>query len=325
VKKLLLLLACGASASASACGKFEDPAIVIDLRPLAMTADPPEQLIPYDPQHPPDPATIQLAPVEICALIADPGAQRQLDFTMTACPPENNDRCDPTKPSVLVGGGTIDDPEDAATPQPACARLDPSADLFAVVRQAAIDDPLQGFSSIDIMVEMRVNPSGATASEAVYGSKGVRFGAEVPAGRTPNHNPTLTEIDWLKQDATTGPLVLGRCHDQASPLEVAPGEELHLAPVEPPGVRETYVVPTFDGGSQQITENLSYAWLAGDGKWKKASTGGPRDPFGNDPPLDTSWTAPTDVGAGLDVPIYVVQRDERLGEAWFESCVHVRP
>lgn len=308
------------------CGKFEDPAIVIDLRPLAMTAEPPEQLIPYDPQHPPDPTTIHLAPFEICALVADPGAQRTLEFTMTACPPQNNDRCDPAKPSVLVGGGTLDDPEDAATPQPACARLDPSAALFAVVKQAAIDDPLQGFSSIDIMVAMRVNPPGGTDSDAVYAAKGVRFGAQVPANRTPNQNPTLTEIDWLRSDGSTGPLVLGRCHDQASPLEVAAGEELALTPVEPAGARETYVVPTFDGGSQQITENLTYAWLAGDGKWKRSTTGGPRDAFGNDPPLDTAWTAPTeDVGGGLDVPIYVVQRDERLGEAWYESCVHVHP
>lgn len=312
---------------AAGCGKFEDPAIVIDLRPLAMTANPVEQLIPYDPQHPPDPSTIQLAPVTICALVADPGATRQLEYTMTACPESNDDRCPTDEPSFVIGGGTFDDPEDADAPQIPCAQLDPGPSLFAVIHQAVVDDPLKGFDSIDIQVVMSVNAPGATPDQQVWASKAVRFGAQVPADRTPNHNPSVDEIDWLRADTTTGPLTLGRCHDQAAPLEVAAGEQIHLAPVETPGARETYAVPTFDGGEQHITENLSYDWYAGAGKWDSAHTAGPRDPFGNDPPLDTSWTAPAadEIGGGLDVPIYIVQRDERLGEAWYESCVHVHP
>jgi hypothetical protein len=34
------------------CGSFEDPAIVLDLRVLAMRAEPPEQLFPVDPAQP---------------------------------------------------------------------------------------------------------------------------------------------------------------------------------------------------------------------------------------------------------------------------------
>src|SRR5262249_18781507 len=131
VKRLSFLLALAAG-----CGKFEDPAIVIDLRTLAMVAEPPEQLIPFTPTMPPNPADIHLAPIQICALVADPGAQRMLDFEMDACPPTNDDRCDPAQPIALVGGGTIDDPEDAATPQPACATLDPGLNLLDVVKQS---------------------------------------------------------------------------------------------------------------------------------------------------------------------------------------------
>ncbi len=309
------------------CGTFEDPSIVIDLRPLAMVADPPEQLIPYDPSKPPDPTTIHLSAIEMCALIADPGAHRALDFTMTACPQQNDDRCDPSEPSFLIGGGTIDDPEDAPTPQPACARMEPNADLFAVVQQAVIDDPLNGFSSVDIQVVMAVNPQGGLPDTQVFASKAVVFGTQMPADRTPNHNPTLTELDWERSDTSTGPLVLGRCLDQLSPIEVAAGEQLHLTPVEPAGAREAYVVPTFDGGETHITENLSYDWLATGGDWSSASTGGPRDGFGNDPPLDTVWQAPAaaKIGDGLDLSLYVIQRDERGGQAWYESCVHVHP
>jgi hypothetical protein len=56
-------------------------------------------------------------------------------------------------------------------------------------------------------------------------------------------------------------------------------------------------------------------------------TGGPRDLAGNQAPLFTDWGAPRaeDIGEGLDVPIYLVQRDERLGATWYETCVHVVP
>jgi hypothetical protein len=314
-----------------ACGTFEDPSIVIDLRPLAIVADPPEQLIPYDPTKPPDPTTIHLAPVEICALIADPGAARSLEFTMTACPDETDGRCDPDKPSVLVGGGTIDDPETAPTRQPACARLEANAALFAVVRQAVIDDPLGGFGQVDVMVQLRVNEAGAPPDQAIWAGKDVRFGAKVPAARTPNQNPTLTEIQWrpVGEDGPIGdgmPLPLGRCAEGVA-LELGPEDTIELTPIEPAGARETYLVPTFDGGITTITENLSYDWLAGAGNWDASSTGGPRDGFGNEPDLYTQWTAPPadKIGDGKLIPIYVVQRDERLGQAWYESCVHVHP
>jgi hypothetical protein len=325
--KRALLLALAPAVLAAGCGSFEDPAIVIDLRVLGMSADPPEQLVPYDPANPPDPSTIQLDPVEICALIAEPGVDRPLDYVMTACPPTGDGRCDPTEPGIAVGGGTIDDPETAAAPQVACAQLDPSTDLFAVITQAIKDDPLAGFDHVDIQVVMRVNPVGATPDEAIWATKAVRFGAQVPAERQPNHNPTLTELDGTTPDGTVAALAPGRCVDQAAPVEVGPGEDLAILPVEPAGAREDYVVPTFDGGEQHLTENLSYEWLAGAGKWKRSSTGGPTDPFGNDPQLDTVWTAPAaaDVGDGLDVSLWVIQRDERLGEAWSESCVHVHP
>ena len=44
----------------------------------------------------------------------------------------------------------------------------------------------------------------------------------------------------------------------------------------PEGVREDYVVPTFDGGSRMFTESLTYQWLAGDGEWSRSRTGGCR-------------------------------------------------
>jgi len=117
------------------------------------------------------------------------------------------------------------------------------------------------------------------------------------------------------------PLLPGRCESAAAAaLTVAPGQEVVLLPVEPEGVRETYVLPTFEGGVRRITENLRYSWLATAGSWSSGSTGGPVDGFGNVPPLDSTWRAPEDAG---DVRLWLVQRDERGGLAWTEYCARV--
>jgi hypothetical protein len=109
---------------------------------------------------------------------------------------------------------------------------------------------------------------------------------------------------------------------------VSPGERVTLLPREPDGAREAYVVPTFDGGSRSFTENLRYQWLATTGDFSRNNTGGELDVAGNSPPLDTRWLAPDDpdeVGGGLEVRMWIVQRDERGGQAWYDSCARVLP
>jgi hypothetical protein len=113
------------------------------------------------------------------------------------------------------------------------------------------------------------------------------------------------------------------------PFTVLAGEKIAILPVAGVGTREDYVVPTFDGDVREFTENLSYSWFATDGNWTSRSSGGPPD-LGTgaiqDP--ETQWIAPDDpevVGDGLDVRMWFVQRDERGGLAWYESCAHVEP
>jgi hypothetical protein len=316
----------------AACGSFEDPSIVLDLRVLAVTVDPPEQVVPFDPQNPM--SLPELADFEVCTLVADPGATRGLSWSLTVCPRVGNLRCDPERPSFLAGEGHVDDPDEAATPQQLCATVRAGAPLLAVLRDQIEHDNLQGFGGIDLNLSLRVQPDGAPAAEAVYSGKAARFSAKLPAERVANTNPTLAEIETSRV-GTAGdpfPLPLGRCVDQAAPLELPVGRSLHFLPVEPDGVREDYVVPTFEGGSRRFTENLSYQWLAGGGDWTRGNTGGTRDGAGNPPPLDTAWETPSQAqlderGATLplDVPLWLIQRDERGGTAWFESCVRVIP
>lgn len=315
----------------AACGSFEDPAIVLDLRLLAAVATPPEQVVPVDPANPLG-AFAAVQPFEVCALVADPGATRGLAWSMSVCPPRTDLRCDPVDPQFVAAAGRIDDPDSSLAPQRLCATVPAGGPLLAVIRATLDNDPLHGFSGIDLNVALRVVPDGGGEREAVYAGKAARFSAQLPAERVANQNPSLDRIDAavIAADGTSGepvPLLRGRCVDQPTPLTLAVGQRLHLTPIEPPGAREDYVVPTFEGGSRRFTENLRYQWLAGAGDWTRASTGGTRDGAGNAPPLDTAWKPPAaaDVGAGLDVPLWLIERDERGGAAWFEACVHVRP
>jgi hypothetical protein len=300
VRRALLILVLAAG-----CGSFEDPSIVIDLRTIAMRAEPPEQM--FDPEDP------QLVDAEVCAVIADPAASRRLDWRMTVCAPNDELRCNEQGEDAWfeLGRGTIDDPETAATPQVACATIPGEGGIFLVLEDAIRVDPLGGFSGIDVLVSLSVTSD----EETIWAGKRVRYSAQIPEDRVANHNPTIEMLDGV---------TLGRCAETAAPLEVAAGEEVEIEPIEPDGVREEYVVPTFDGGSRMFTETISYEWLATAGGFTRPTTGGPHDASGMLPPNDTKWVAP-DVDEPTDVTLWLIERDERLGAAWFEACVRVSP
>ena len=78
----------------AACGSFQDPDVVVDLRVLAMDSNVPEQVIDIDLQNPPPPAQLlsQLVPAQVCALIADPAFSRRLRWSMTLCQQQENER-----------------------------------------------------------------------------------------------------------------------------------------------------------------------------------------------------------------------------------------
>jgi hypothetical protein len=309
----LMLLATFAAAG---CGSFEDPTIVLDLRVLAMQADHPELVLDFDPE---EPAAVipqlEANPITVRALVADPGAERRLAWDMVACPPTKDLRCDPEDPSTAIASGVVADPE---------AAVDLPTGTFVVgldVLEASVSaDSLAGFGGVAFQVQLRVWPEGGDASaDAVVASKRIVIAPRQPAQRVANSNPTLGAL-LLDKDASM-PVTPGRCEDPtAARLEVQPEQEIVLLPVEPEGVRETYVLPTFEGGVRTITENLRYAWLATAGSWSSGESGGPIDAFGNLPTLDSTWTAPEDAG---DVRLWLVQRDERGGLGWTEYCAHV--
>ncbi len=312
------------------CGSFQDPNVAVDLRVLAMRAEPADQVLDVDLTQPVMPQALlaQLVPTEVCALVVDPDADRRLVWSMTLCPLASNDRCD--DPQFEIGRGLIDDP-DTTTPEPRlCATVMPDASLSAVLIDIVRGDTLRGLGGIDYGIVMRIGGEDGDRDLDLYAAKTLRVSPRIPAQRASNHNPELTRIDASIGDAPPALLPLGRCRENAAPYTLPPDTKLRLTPVEPAGAREVYVVPTLDGQSQTFTESLTYQWIASAGGYSRGSTGGPRDLSGNPRPLFSDYRSPSaeDLNRQPDasnVTLWILQRDERLGVHWYESCVRVSP
>ncbi len=313
----------------AACSTFENEDIVIDTRVLAMSASLPDQVIDIDPANPADPVVLleQVEPSTICALVADPSFDRRLRYAFTLCVFNRSERCVDGSPHVLLAAGVIDDP-DVTVPAPQlCATVMPDGNLLGVLLDALDDDAFGGLGGIDYNVALQVGGEGVDPSLDLFAGKTMRVTPRIPAARTENRNPTVDQFDVVLDDGVPIPLPMGRCVDQVAPVELATTQRVRITPVESADARETYVLPTIDGDSRTFTESLTYQWMAGAGSYSSGSTGGPRDFAGNPAELHSDFRAPKaeDVAGVTDVPLWIVQRDERLGSQWYESCVRVVP
>jgi hypothetical protein len=329
VKPALLAIAATLAATAAGCGRFQDPNVVVDLRTLAMRADPPDQVIDVDLTQPVMPAALlaQLVPTRVCALVADPAIDRRLLWSMTLCSLLSTERCDDGGPEVLLGMGLSDDPE-TTVPEPGmCVTVMPDANLLALLAFIVQGDTLHGLGGIDYGVVLRVGGENGNRDLDQYAAKTLAVSPRIPATRAANHNPTLDRIDAALEDGTPVTLPFGRCADNPAPRALAPATKLRLLPIEAAGAREVYTVPTLDGHSETFTESLTYQWIAGAGGFSRGTTGGPRDLTGNPPPLFSDFKSPaaSDLDGSTDIPLWIIQRDERLGVQWYESCLRVAP
>jgi hypothetical protein len=322
VKAALVMLAC------AACGTFEDPNVVIDLRVLAMTATPPEQVLDVSQTQDPLQLAKQLKPAKVCALVADPNFDRRLRYRLTVCNLDGG-RCDLSGPHLVFAQGLLDDP-DTTVPEPQlCGTIpvdDPGSTLPAVLLSALNADPLQGLGGLYYGAELVIGGEDADPALDLYAAKSLAVMPNIPADRTANNNPTISGLT-ATIDGVDSPIDLVRCAEATAPLELTTAQKVRLTPIEPDGIHEVYSVPTVDGTQRTFTENISYQWVAGAGSLSKGDTGGPHDAFGNPAPLFTDFTSPStdEITDPTTVAMWIVQRDERLGEAWFETCFHVTP
>ncbi len=323
MKRALVLALC------AACGSFEDENVVIDTRILAMSATPPDQLVDVDLEDPQSETELleQLEPAEMCALVADPSFDRRMRWSMTLCVLDNDERCSTDLPSVKLGSGLIADP-DIAVPAPRmCVTINPDGNLLGILRLVFEGDTFRGLGGLDYGISLAVGGEDVEAALDLHAGKTVRVTPRIPAERTANSNPVIDHFDASIDGTEPVVLPLGRCVDQPSPIEIGPRATVRITPIERPETREVYIVPTLDGRQQTFTESPTYQWLVGAGGVSSGSTGGPRDFSGNPAPLFTDYRAPRaeDLDGVLDVPVWIVVRDERLGATPYESCLRVVP
>jgi hypothetical protein len=329
VKRAAIALAASAlalAAAASGCSSFQNPEIVLDFRLLAIRASLPEQVIDVDITDPQPPVELleQVEPSEICVLVADPLFERRLRWEMSVCVLNNDERCYTAAPRYEIGRGFWNDPEITPSAQ-FCDTIHPDGNLLGVALAAFQGDAFRGLGGIYYGVSLRVGGEGEDPADDLYGAKELRLMPRIPADIQANNNPTLDGLEITLPDAEPIALPFGRCSTQAAPVEVAPDSRVRIMPIETEGAREPYVVPTTDGSSRMFTESLTYQWLATAGNYSSGRTGGTRDAVGNPATLFTDWVAPDleDLEGTTDVDLWVIQRDERLGLTWYESCLRV--
>jgi hypothetical protein len=312
------------------CSSFADEDIVVDLRVLAMTATPPEQVVAIDLSAPQNPVQLlqQLVDTEVCALVTDPALDRRVHYAFTLCVYGQGARCDGERPMTQLGSGVIADPDLAPEDQTKiCASIAPNGNLLGILTETLQDDPYAGLGGIDYLVSLTVGGEGDDPARDEHAAKTLRVAPKIPESRQANINPTLDRVEATIAGAPGIPLAFGRCVDQAQPRVIPAGTRVALMPIEAETAREAYVVPTIDGRSMLFTESLTYQWLATSGGFSQGSTGGVRDVSGNFPELFTEYRAPNanDLDGPTDVQVWIIQRDERYGATPYVTCLRVMP
>jgi len=323
MSRLAVILSAGLLAAA--CSNFEDPELIIDLRPLAVVAEPAEVVLDVDLEADDLLTAVDLSDlvdVEFCALVADPTEDRGLSYRFTACEPTRSFRCDEpdnsSEISIEFGVGSIEDPELGAVEQ-MCGTLLATPVLQMMLMKMVEQDPRRIIEGADVQIELRVETDGPNA-EVAYARKSARYAGRLPVDRVANTNPTIDEFIITRADETEFVMPLGRCAD-IDPVVVGPGETIGIEPIVAEGTAEEYTQLDLELNPVASEEALVYNWLSTAGDWRKFVTGGPKDPFGNIPLARNEFTAPDE--AEGDIEVWITQREERYGGSWFRTCFRV--
>jgi len=324
----------------------DDPAMIKDLRILAIRATPPEFFYPVhgDPrayQCQPDLTGVQTSgAVALEALVVDPvGGGRNLSWTWTFCPSDSNsteptDRC-PSDPAYVIARGAgppsqlgVDQQwslaqtalQELATQQ-SCQppQVCPPTPLLTALGQNALDLCRYG---IWLQIGLEVD---APDGEKIFGSKLLVF--------------TPVPDDYPKDPAVCpqGPDGGPPAHDNPAPVALSLGGlplvqdggtnrvfnfgEYDVRPLAPDGGAQDYCVPNFSGGWRRLTETWLFSLMTTGGTFSREQVGGAGGPVGSGfgaPPgptkdLTVQWTTPSEEGTST---FYEVTRDGRGGTSW---------
>jgi hypothetical protein len=314
------LFAASIAALPACVGPLDDPTLVHDLRILSMRSVPPEYMIGPCPQISSNPtqaeivaAITQLAEefaaaatnYQVSALVADPqGGGRVLQYQWTACvdpAPGDADVICPQEPPFVALGGS------GGTAGVVSTTFTPTTDLLT----AAFED-YQGLVLYGVRFMITLTVTTPDGSQQITGGKRVQLSCQLVPGQTAATNPTFTTISL---DGTTW---------------VSPGDpdvsgttQHTVTPADPSSLEQHYVVPTYTGGSQALTEAWIYDYMATAGHYSSFELGG-IDFSGQPVPIQNTWNALT-TDPEEDVTYYFLVRNGRGGETWTTRQAHLIP
>jgi hypothetical protein len=313
----LLLAACTPS--------FENPTTVIDLRLLAVSAEPPEVLIDVQALMATGSLPEPLPAISLSPLVVDPrGAGRPVAFRVEACVNDPNVAVmggeqrpgrvgdsvsdEPCVGGVLVAAGTAQ-PSDAAGVVPFAVTFQPTLELLARAVQA---DPLGIELGLPILLTFTIS----AGDESVVAVKRVIFTPRLAPDHKPNANPVVRSFTYRgSREELRQPL------DPAAPPLLPPRAELRLG--FEPALAESYPARNFSLAQRRFYteqvpgETLRYAFFATRGRFSPGNVNNDPSPLRNNPTMEneTTYHAPDAGGPGL-VDVFVVVRDERGGSSF---------
>jgi hypothetical protein len=330
--------------------KAEPPNEVL---PVVLLPDGGALLLPSVPTHrgplgtPPDSGAYDagplLVPMAITALVADPaGGGRPIQYQISVCAEVDSSthRCLPSTPDyqLLSSGSAV--PPDGKSVEINAAFV-PSVKLLA---DAINLDTYHGIDGLNVPIDINVTAGAGDAGGEDDGVKLVVFTfpslAQVfsddggplvlPA---PFSNPTIEDlaVDGTLWDPADAGLVL---NDQllggptgtkkSGVVTGAATTGFQFYPVPPADVDLDYTLPTFTGGTIDLTEAWRYHFYGTAGTFSPAASGGYNTAMSVANPIDSLWN-PASTDPEQDVWFWIVVDNGRGGTDWIERHGHYVP
>jgi hypothetical protein len=282
----LLLLAAGCTPN------FQSQDQVVDLRILAVTAEPPEAQFDLDGGS--------VDPVQLTVLAVDP-AHPDSVATLTAqlCEPTNSRLCDQ---GLSIAQGTLTrDGGDLFSTTLAIPQL--------VLDQAVAANDLGAFDGTRVQYSFSVSDGDPAGPQT--GDKIIIYS---PRGGTPNQNPRMTGLLLSRDGGNFATVADGQA------ITMDAGDEIGVRPVLADGARETYTTTDLLGNQVTLTEDPAYSFYTTPGAQFDPTTANEAVDGGAPPEGLTRFQAFS--GSGK---FWVVVRDGRGGETWLTIPWSVPP
>ncbi len=308
-RALLLIVSCLGALGCS--DNFDSPSLVIDLRVLALQADPPEYVYPTDGNGVPkiEEGEIPALPAsKLTMLVANPEGGK-VSYVVKGCVLDSNLACDPTGPVVEFGKGESE-------PGELSVNILVGQEL---VEKSIEADMAHGIFGFVVWIAGEVT----SGDQSVPFVKSFLFSPDFGVPKVPNSNPEISELRTGEKDKEV-PLSVGKDGFLAAKRD----EAIRFLPVIPEEDREDYTIRNFELKPVDMTEEMTVSFFAtcgtfgAEAKSEVLNVAFETEEDKEDKDLGVEWTAPSEDGP---CTLWFVAADGRGGIGWRKLVVMVGP